>query len=114
MAVPAGCSIACFRAHELNLCPSTSPTHPGSGNQLLPGMPPLLRRKGRFPQAGQETREQRGGGTTIRSDLFPGRLHPRHGGTPGEFAAAHTHRACLALQAPRGPRGGGRANAFAG
>ena len=35
--------------HELKSCPSTSPTHPGSGNPILPGMPPLLRREGRLP-----------------------------------------------------------------
>ena len=40
--------------HELKSCRGTSPTHPGSGNPILPGMPPLLLRNGRFPQAGQE------------------------------------------------------------
>ena len=83
MAVPAGCRIASFRAHELNLCPSTSPTHPGSGHQILPGMLPLLRREGRCPQAGQGRKEQRTGRGACRGKPAPTtRARRRHAQAP--------------------------------
>ena len=94
MAVPARCSIASSRANELKSCPSTSPTHPGSGNHFLPGMPPLLRRKGRFPQAGQERREQRGNRATLRSDSCL--QSARAKGMPTHRAPAHARAGGLA------------------
>ena len=68
---PPGTALLLVRAHELKSCPSTSPTHPGSGNQRLPGVPPLLRREGRFPQAEQGRRQQHGGRATHRCDSPP-------------------------------------------
>ena len=74
--------------HELKSCRGTSPTHPGSRNPILPGMPPLLRRNGRFPQAGQERR-----GSVRRPDHAPERLSPaiRAG---GKHAHAPRPRPC--------------------
>ena len=56
--------------HELKSCHGTSPTHPGSGNQRLHGMPPLLRHEGRFPQAGQGMRERHGSARPVQPCLF--------------------------------------------
>ena len=56
--------------HELKSCHGTSPTHPGSGNPILPGMPHLLHRNGRFPQAGRERRDWRGSARPVHHCFF--------------------------------------------